>query len=104
MRKEVINMTDGLTDISSINKIYENAKVEYYHDEFQGIIKEVIKELYYSNRTLILNLKLKHIDRAIYKFKIAKEKTNIHNTKQYFKACIISAITETVLDELYINI
>ena len=72
----------------------------YFNDDLKDILECIIRELYYSKKHLILKLRLKHIDRAIYKFRQAKEKTLIHNTKQYFKACILSAILETGLDEL----
>lgn len=93
-------MTDRLTDKSLIEKIYEISGVGYFNDDLKCILEYVIKELYYSNRDLILKLRLNHIDRAVNKFRQAKEKRPIHNTKQYFKACILSAILETGLDEL----
>ncbi len=85
---------------SLIEKIYEESGVIYFNDDLRDILECIIRELYYSNQHLILKLRLNHIDRAVYKFRKAKEKRLIHNTKQYFKACILSAILETGLDEL----
>lgn len=93
-------MTDRLTDQLFINKIYEVSGVHYFNDNISQILKDVIKELYYSHQDLICNLRLNHIDRAICKYRQAKEKTCIWNTRQYFKSCIVSAIVETGLDEL----
>ena len=93
-------MTDRLTDISIINEIYQVSGVEYFNDSIKGILQEAIKDIYYSHRALIFKLKLKHLDRAIYKYRNAKEKTYIFNTRQYLKACIVSAILETDLEEL----
>ena len=94
-------MTDRLTDRYYIKNIYERSGVDYYfNDEFKELLKEIIEELYYYNQSLALKLRLNHIDRAIYKYRQAKENTLIRNTKQYFKACIISAIQESCLEEL----
>ena len=98
MRGEI--MTDRLTDISIINEIYQVSKVEYFNDSIRDILQEAIKDIYYSHRALIFKLKLQHLDRAIYKYRNAKEKTYIFNTRQYLKACIVSAILETDLEEL----
>ncbi|NSW92259.1 MAG: hypothetical protein HPY74_16575 [Firmicutes bacterium] len=83
-----------------IKKIYEVFGVNYFEDDLRDILEYIIKELYYSNRELILKLRLKHIDRAIFKYRQAKEKRRIWNTKQYFKASILRAVQETGLDEL----
>lgn len=93
-------MTDRLTDISIINEIYQVSGVDYFNDSIKGILQEVIKDIYYSHPVLIFKLKLKHLDRAIYKYRIAKEKTHIFNTRKYLTACIVSAILETDLEEL----
>lgn len=89
------------TDQSLIEKLFEVSGVIYFNDDLRCILESVIKELYYSNREQILKLRTNHIDRAIWKFTQAKETRPIHNTKQYFKACILSAIEETGLDELF---
>jgi hypothetical protein len=93
-------MTDRLTDQLFIEKLYDVCGVDYYNDELILILKNVIKELYFSNQELTLRLRIEHIDRAILKYKDAKGKRRIWNTKQYFKACIKSAILETGLDHL----
>jgi hypothetical protein len=96
-------MLDIPTDQSLIEKLYEVSGVIYFNDELRFILESVIRELYYSNQEQILKLRINHIDRAINKFSQAKERRPIRNTKQYFKACILSAILETGLDELYIT-
>lgn len=93
-------MTDRPTDQLLIEKIYEVSGVCYFNDSMRLILEEVIKELYYSQQDLICNLRPNHIERAIFKYRQAKEKSRIWNTKQYFKSCIVSAILETGLDEL----
>lgn len=89
------------TDQSLIEKLFEVSGVIYFNDDLRFILESVISELYYSHQEQILKLRINHIDRAIWKFTQAKERRPIHNTKQYFKACILSAISETGLDELY---
>jgi hypothetical protein len=91
-------MTDRLTDQIVIEKLYDDCGVRYYYDEIRLLLEDVIKELYFSNQNLILRLRIEHIDRAIFKYHQAKEKIYICNTKQYFKACIKSAIIETGLE------
>jgi len=94
-------MTDRPTDQSFVNKICEVSGTCYFDDSMRLILEEVIKELFYSHhQDLICNLRPKHIERAIFKYRLAKEKTRIGNTKQYLKSCIVSAIRETGLDEL----
>lgn len=84
----------------TIERIYKISGVTYFNDDLRTVIEDVIKELYYSHGELVLRLRLNHIDRAIFKFRQAKERNYIRNTKQYFKACIVSAIQETALDDL----
>jgi hypothetical protein len=92
-------MTDKLTD-GLLIKIYEMSGTRYFSDDIRYILEDVIKELYYSHGRLMLKLRLNHIDRAIFKYRQAKEKKRIWNAKQYFKACLLSAIKEASLDEL----
>ena len=93
-------MTGRLTDESFIKSIYISSGVKYFNDDLRYFLEDVIEELCCSNQELMSKLRLNHIDRAIFKYRQAKEKRRIHNTKQYFKACIISALLETGLDEL----
>jgi hypothetical protein len=93
-------MTDRLTDIFIIEKIYEDSGVKYFDENIRKILEDVINELYSSHQGLIFKLRINHIDRAIFKYRLAKEQRKIYNTKQYFKSCILSAIIETGLDEL----
>lgn len=83
-----------------INKIYEVSGVTYFNNDLRYVIEDVIRDLFYTHQELILQLQLNHIDRALYKFRQAKANTHIRNTRQYFKACILSAIKETPLDDL----
>jgi hypothetical protein len=93
-------ITDRLTDEFFIKNIYKSSGVSYFNNDLRGFLENAIKELCYSNRELMLKLRLNHIDRAIFKYKQAKETRCIRNSKQYFKACIVSAVQETCLDEL----
>ncbi len=60
-----------------IEKIYSLASVDYFNDDLRTIIKDVINELYYSDTELVFRLRLNHIDRALFKFRQAKEKNRI---------------------------
>jgi hypothetical protein len=86
--------TDRLTDF------YELSGVNYFCDDLRNLIIEVINELYAANCESLYRLRLNHIDRAVFKYRQAKEKRPIWNTKQYFKACLLSAINESGIDEL----
>lgn len=92
-------MTDRQTDYN-IQKIYEISEIKYFDDSLRYIIEDAIKELHSSHPAMLLKLRINHLDRAILKYRQAKEKTCIYNTKQYFKACIRSAIIESGLDDL----
>lgn len=83
-----------------LEKIYTASGTVYFDGELRPVLEEIIKELYFSHGELVFRLRLNHLDRAIFKFRQAKEKICIRNPKQYFKACIISAIQETALDNL----
>lgn len=84
-----------------LNKIYSLSGISYFENDLRLTLEEIIAELFISdNHKLLLELRINHIDRAIFKFKQAKDKSYIRNTKQYFKACLISAIKETGLDNL----
>lgn len=94
-------MTDRPTDQYYIEKIFEVSGTCYYEDNMRLIIEKVIEELFYSqHQEVICNLRPYHISRAVFKFREAKGKTYVRNTKQYFKACILSAIKEMELDNL----
>lgn len=93
-------MTDRPKDRSYIEKLCEVSGACYFDDSMRLILEEVIKELFYSHQDIVCNLRSKHLDRAIFKYRLAKEKSRIWNTKQYFKSCILSAIKEVGLDEL----
>ena len=88
--------TDRLTDL------FDLAGVDHFNEDFKTLIKKIVTELYYENCSSIHRLRINHIDRAISKYRQANAKRPIWNTKQYFKACIISAINELSYDELEI--
>ena len=99
LQKNHETTTDRQTDEATLKNIYESCGLIYYYDDLQGILKDVIKELCRSDMALMYKLRINHIDRAIAKYVQAKEKVCINNTKQYFKACIKSAVQESFLDE-----
>jgi hypothetical protein len=93
-------MTDRLTDQFFIHKIFESSGVDYYPNDLKDILRNIIEELCLSHKHLMPKLRLEHIDRAIFKYRQVKDKKIIRNTKQYIKACILSAIYELGLEEL----
>jgi len=94
-------MKDRQTDMTFIDSIYEASGIDYFNDELRDLLLLVIKELCDTHSELMFKLRIEHIDRAIAKYVYAKESRQIWNTKQYFKACILSAIRELGLDEIY---
>jgi len=76
---------------------FKKLNIYLFHDNFRPLIEETIKDLYYSNDEVIYLLKLSHIDRALFKFREAEEKQVIHHTKNYFRACLKSAVIETTI-------
>lgn len=93
-------MTNKTASQLIIDKLFDASGVAYFDNDLRPILEDVIKELFCSHGELVFRLRLNHIDRALFKFRQAKEKRHIRNTRQYFKACIISAIQETALDDL----
>jgi len=93
-------MLDIPPDRVIIERICEIAQVHYLDDNLGLILEDIISELFYSHQDLICRLRNNHIDRAIFKFTQAKEKRRIWNTKQYLKACVLSAIKECDYDAL----
>jgi len=94
-------MNDRQTDMTFFNSVYETSGIDYFSDDLREILSQTIKELCKTQKELMLRLRIEHIDRAIAKYIYAKERRKIWNTKQYFKACILSAIRELDLDEIY---
>lgn len=86
-------MTDRLT------ALYEKCEVHRYYEEVKYLVMDAIRELYRSNPEVISRLRSDHIDRAIYKYRHASQNRVIHNTLQYFKACIMSSMREYGIDE-----
>lgn len=85
-------MTDGLT------VLYEKCEVHRYFEEVRHLVADAIRELYRFNPELVSNLRVEHIDRAIYKYLQASRKRVINNSLQYFKACIMSSLREYDID------
>ena len=92
-------MIDRQTDMTFINTIYEASGVDYFCNDIRELLLVVIKELCETHAEMMLQLRMEHIDRAIAKYAQAKNRQRIWNTKQYFKACILSAIREWRLEE-----
>jgi hypothetical protein len=83
-----------------MDRIFYSSGIRYFDSDMKTFLEEILRELYYSSPELASKVRLKHIDRAIFKFRKAKERTCICNTKQYFKACVASAISEIAFDDL----
>ena len=94
-------MDDRQTDMTFFSSICDLSGVDYFSNDIRELLLVVIKELCDAHTELMLNLRIEHIDRAIAKYVQAKKKQKIWNTKQYFKACILSAIRELGLEEIY---
>jgi len=90
----ILNEYDRL----QVENIYTKSNVNIYHKPVKILIKDIIRELYISGKFEILELEMHHLDRAIWKFRKAFSEKEIKNTKQYFKACIVSAINEAELE------
>jgi hypothetical protein len=84
----------------NFDKLYLEAGVVNFNDDLRPLLEDIIKDIYASHGELVLQLRLIHIDRAIFKFRQAQEKKQITNTKKYFKACLVSAIMESGLEQL----
>jgi hypothetical protein len=82
------------------DKLYEVSGVSNFGNDLRPLLEKVIKEIYYSHGDLVFQIRLNHIDRAIFKFRQASQKTRINNSLKYFKACLVSAVKENALDEL----
>jgi hypothetical protein len=93
-------LTTSSMNPSVMDEIYQTTGVIYFENDLRPLLEIVIEKLYHSHKELVLRLRLCHIDRALFKFRQAKEKTFIRNTKQYFKSCIKSAALETAFDNL----
>lgn len=96
--------TNELTD--ELNFIFEQAQVEIYNEpEFKAALKETIQDAFGvpETRTIIKKLKLENIDTAVFKFREAQEQKQIKNPKLYFQKCLISAIREEGLNNLFIT-
>ena len=94
-------MNDRQTDMTFVNSIYEASEICCFNDELRELLLLVIKELCTTQKELMTKLRIEHVDRAIAKYVYAKGKRQIWNTKQYFKECILSAIRELGIDEIY---
>jgi hypothetical protein len=84
---------------SKLENLYYQAGVRYYHDDLKFLIQNVISDLYYADWSLLNFIRLEHVDRAVYKFKEASENKKIYNTRNYFRACLRSAIEELGIEE-----
>ena len=81
-----------------LEQVYKKANIECFDDKLKYFIKETISTLYYSNWKPLENIQIEHIDRAIFKYKEASKNKKIYNTKNYFIACLKSAVHEMEID------
>jgi hypothetical protein len=95
-----MSLIDKFAEQSFFENICYSSGVRLFDSNLRPLLEEILKELCRSNIELVSRIRVNHFDRAIFKFRQAKEKTCIRNTKQYFKACIISAVNETAFDAL----
>jgi Zn/Cd-binding protein ZinT len=83
----------------AIEDIYYQSGLRYFNNNVKFLIQNVLLELYDSDYPLLSNIKLKHVDRAVFKYKQAADNKKIYNTKNYFKACLKSSLEELGIDE-----
>ena len=93
-------MDDRQTDMTFFTSVCNSSGVDHFSNDIRELLLVVIKEICDAHAELMQNLRIEHIDRAITKYAQAKKKQQIWNTKQYFKACILSAIRELGLEEI----
>lgn len=86
-------------DENILNEILEQSGVNNYYDNLKFVIKNAITDLYITNWPLLRLIRIEHIDRAVFKYKESSSNKRIWNTKNYFKACLVSAVEEYGLDE-----
>ena len=84
---------------SELEDIFFQAGIRYNDEKFRFLIKNAISDLFQSNHDLVKLINIYHLDRAIFKYKEASENKKIYNTRNYFKACLKSAIEELIIDE-----
>lgn len=96
-------MDDRQTDKTFFSSICDSSGIDHFSSDIRELLLLVIKELCEAHAELMQNLRIEHIDRAITKYIQAKKNKQIWNTKQYFKACILSAIRELGLEETYLD-
>jgi hypothetical protein len=90
-------------DRLQLEKIYNNANIDKFFNSsgLRDLLKTIITELYISNKNEVLQLSVNHLDRALLKYNLVCTTKHIENPKQYFKACILSAIKEKCLYEQF---
>jgi hypothetical protein len=88
-----------MNDYDELEGIYKKAHLDNFYNSngLRNLLKTVIRELYVSNRNEILQLKVNHLDHAIFKYNSIRYRRHIENPVQYFKACVLSAIREECL-------
>lgn len=86
-----------------LENIISISEVNIFDDSIRFLIEDVLHDLYNSNWPLLYCIRLKHLDRAVSKYLEASKAKKIFHTKNYFKACIKSAVVELGIDEAAIN-
>ena len=86
-----------------LENIYYQSGSRYYENNLRFLIEDVLHDLHSANWPLLSYLRLNHIDRAVSKYIEASKTKKIFHTKNYFRACIKSAVIELGIDEVYID-
>jgi len=104
MENETEGERDGRTDEQTLSQIIIKSGVDLFEDqELKDIIKNTIAELYTDTitRETIKNIQVNHLDIAINKFRDMQADKEIKNPLAYFKKCLVSAIRENGLKQLF---
>ena len=83
----------GLADI------FAQSGIRYYDEKYRFLIKNAISDLFQTNYDLLKLINIYHLDRAIFKYREACENKKIYNPRNYFRACLKSALEELIIDE-----
>jgi hypothetical protein len=83
-----------------LENIYYQSGSRYYENNLRFLIEEVLHDLYSTSWPLLSFVRLNHIDRAVSKYIEVSKTRKIYHTKNYFYACIKSAVVELGIDEV----
>jgi hypothetical protein len=85
---------------SELENIYYQSGSRYYENNLKFLIEDVLHDLYSDKWPLLYYVRLNHIDRAVSKYIEVSKTRKIYHTKNYFSACIKSAVVELGIDEV----